>query len=301
MLMNLFNDDNYSFDSFDLSSFNTYKYNKIYNDNIVKNENSFLNYNPDEIKNIFEYKEYKDFIESPQNTISYMDFYYLKKDDTIKKTKTTFFSEEKFEDNFLKFISEQKTDNKPIPDFLNKKTNHAHKKKNKFIHDKYGKDNLRRKIQVHFLNFCVNFVNYQLKKILNETNNLNFTILSYDFKQNVNKIFFKKLKNMSLRDILKNKGIKKNLNDNQKTLDIIMNLHNEEIDKLLDLKYIILFQEVYALSIYKNKSELTINYKVPKEIEKFDDLLLGELKKDPINGKVYVEKLHNVCRTEYIR
>ena len=71
------------------------------------------------------------------------------------------------------------------------RSGNATDRKNAQIHDKYSEDNVKRKIQVHYLSCIPSLINDILKQLGYKEK---FLEISYDFKKNVNNKFFKELK-----------------------------------------------------------------------------------------------------------
>ena len=98
------------------------------------------------------------------------------------------------------------------PVFLTKKrgknTNKKQIRKRK-THVKYALDNVLVKIQVHFLNFLVDFANDALKHIIKDRKYY-FRKLNYNFKRNIKYNHFNELKTLKIKKILINviKGTK---------------------------------------------------------------------------------------------
>lgn len=101
----------------------------------------------------------------------------------------------------------------PHSDNSNSRTN----KKRKRIHTKYNADNIKRKINVKYFNFLVEFINYIIKTNLKENYNeekMKFSDFNYKFKKNVTKEYIDNLKqnsiiNFLIKDInIINKGVK---------------------------------------------------------------------------------------------
>ena len=67
-------------------------------------------------------------------------------------------------------------------------------------HDKFANDNLLRKIQVHYISFIISAININLKAL-----DYKEQFLNYEIKKNINKNFFKLLKDKSLSEIICNK------------------------------------------------------------------------------------------------
>lgn len=157
---------------------------------------------------------------------------------------------------------------------VNNKRGRKPKTKEKKFHNKFTIDNILRKIQVHYLNFIVAFINTIL-------NYLGFKAklfyLDYKFKQNICKQNIKSLKNSTLGEILSRQisGKYKTVNkyENRIILDEIINY--PILKKILSEKYLC-FSDIYL------KSQRTINldaYGLDKEIvlpiniRMLDDLL----------------------------
>lgn len=118
------------------------------------------------------------------------------------------------------------------------------------IHDKYFEDNILRKINVHFLNFLILFVNEILLKCnINEK----FYGINGKYKKIINKKNFNSIKNETIDQFL----IKEN---NQKYKDKYQNkeLFNRIKDKkifnnIISKKYIEIFKGFYYTNEKKNK------------------------------------------------
>lgn len=115
-------------------------------------------------------------------------------------------------------------------------------------HNKFYTDNLLRKVQNHFINFIVSFMN----EILNQLGfNQRFCCLSYRFKFNVTKQNIMRLRYCTIGEILSNdispKYIKKCPDFNIKVINELKS--NRIINLLLSENYLYLFKNVY----YKSK------------------------------------------------
>ena len=188
---------------------------------------------------------------------------------------------------------------------LSKKRDNNKKNKRKKEHSKFEKDNVMRKLNIHFISFIVKFVNYNIKRLISKNHPL-FTNLCYDFKKKINNTLFNELKNKSLGEVLRNEGSKKNKrniiyqkDDNEK---IFNSVYNTNLKDLLDTNYIKFFREVYTRKRYEGQNSLYIymNYKAPKNILFFDDFINEEMKKDKINGELYIERLKYISKSEFI-
>ena len=82
-------------------------------------------------------------------------------------------------------------------------------KKRKRKHNKFEKDNVMKKINIHFISFIVKFVNFNIKTLISKKHPV-FANLSYNFKKKLNNYTFKELANMSIGEVLRNEGSNKN-------------------------------------------------------------------------------------------
>ena len=126
-----------------------------------------------------------------------------------------------------------------------KGTNLKRKRKN---HSKSDFDNIITKIQVHFLNFLIDFANDVVKSIL-PNNNLTFKPISYSCKKRVSFEYFKQLKEVKINQLLQEEisgkyKLKKLINQ-----EILMKLipQSNLLEDFFNMKYLKLF------SIYYNK------------------------------------------------
>ncbi len=188
---------------------------------------------------------------------------------------------------------------------LSKKRDNNKKNKRKKEHSKFEKDNVMRKLNIHFISFIVKFVNYNIKRLISKNHPL-FTNLCYEFKKRINNTSFNELKNKTIGELLKNEGSIKNKrniiypkNENEK---IYNSLYETSLRDLLDVNYIQFFRNVYTYNPYKghNLSDYFNKYKAPKNIIFFDDFLNNEEKKDKINGELYKKRLLYISKSEFI-
>ena len=158
-------------------------------------------------------------------------------------------------------------------------------------HNKYTKDNMTSKIQVHYLSFILDFINAVLEEL---KINLRFQKINHDFKKKVNKAHILELKNLTIGEILcqeispkytKNTGKNKKIYEKLKNVPII--------EDILSSKYLDLF------NIYKEGKDniilknININL-ADKKIKMFKDF-----EKKNKNDSKYIEKI-NECIKKYI-
>ena len=200
--------------------------------------------------------------------------------------------------NEISISTDEKSKNEKESLFQEKK-----KTKRKKEHDKFEKDNVMRKINIHFISFIVKYVNYNIKKLISSKHPL-FANLSYDFKKNINNSTFKELKSKTIGEVLKNEGSSKNKrnllyqkDENEKLFNIV---HNTILKDLLDINYIQFFRQVYIQAPGKNELEVLKKYNAPKNILFFNDFVKSEVEKDKINGELYKERLENLSKSEFV-
>ena len=215
-------------------------------------KNSPLNF---DILKVFYFDEMLDKTQS--NKIECEDLYLVKKEQILDKKKENTFptSEEKLESNELTFLQEN-----------NKICNRKSKRKKE--HSKFEKDNIMRKLNIHFISFIVKYVNFNIQKLISKHHPI-FVNLSYDFKKKINNATFAELKNMNLGDILRNEGSWKNKRNSVYESDynekIFKSVYETCLKNLLDTNYIEFFRTVYTSSSFVDKKYLNM-YKAPKNI-----------------------------------
>lgn len=243
--------------------------------------------------NIFSQK--KNDIEKKEEKMDENKLYYINNDigpNSEKSTKTQ-------TSNIKKVLFNTKKEEEP--EFIQKKRgrfpkpkdfdtiNGAHK-----IHDKNAMDNLLRKIQVHFLNFIISYIN-DILKVLNYKEQ--FLKIDYNFKKNINKDFMDNLKTKKISDIvcidISSKYKKQDKNENRKIYEKIKK--KEYVNNILNQNYLEPF-DIY----YKSKKKINlINYGLDQDIilsdksKMFKDLL-KECKNNEENNEDYIKNL-NFC------
>ena len=153
------------------------------------------------------------------------------------------------------------------------------------IHNAFSEDNLIKKIRVHFLNFCIAFINFLISPYLE---NVNFLKLSNESKI-INKDNKLSLKNKSLGEIVDNK-----INDKYKIYDkdtnkkIFAQFKNHEL-----LREIFAINYEQLFKIYKNNikiinlNEYILNKEIVKKYKLNQNFLLCS------NVKLFTDLLEN--------
>ena len=170
------------------------------------------------------------------------------------------------------------------------------------IHSKYDYDNIIRKIQVHFQNFLISFIN----EILNHFGfKQKFLNIEYNNKKNIKKDTVEKLKSQEIGQILRQnistKYKKQYKDDKEKNnklyLEVIKYGKFENLKKILSESYINIFRNCY----YKNKKDLNdygLNIKLSNNVKTFEDLLKN-LSKNSEDDK-YIEKIKEIVKECYL-
>lgn len=162
-------------------------------------------------------------------------------------------------------------------------------------HDKNSTDNLKRKIQVHYMSFIIDSLNDIIKQLGYEEEFLN---LDYNLKKNVTNSFFLKLQDKEISEIICNniseKYSTKDAEANKKLYEQLKN--DERLKKIFEENYLLFFKNVYFN--FNNKINF-INYGLDKDI-----ILSSEVKryKDLIKNATndYAQKLNSCVAQNYL-
>lgn len=123
----------------------------------------------------------------------------------------------------------------------------AKKNTKKETHTAYSYDNILRKIQVHYLNFMISFINDCIKT-LNQNKKIRFKKINYKLKRKISKKFFDNMKNSSINEILRSIDISKKYKKFDKNINK-ENLRKLEKDpwfeKLFKMNFLDLFTYYY--------------------------------------------------------
>ncbi len=156
--------------------------------------------------------------------------------------------------------------NKTRDNFIGKRGRKIEKNKNKKPrkeHTKLDRDNIRVKINCHFLKFLINLINIIIQGIINEKENINeyqFLPLNYKLSQ-LNKSSLRSLKKTSLKDIITSNTspkLKKNQNNN---LDIYNKIVSKSavVEKILNKVYLYFFKIYHSNTKKIDLSEFGLN------------------------------------------
>ena len=188
-------------------------------------------------------------------------------------------------------------------------------KKRRKSHDKFAKDNVKRKIQVNYIKFLVNYINKIIKDIYiikNNNNEINinkkliekiqFKSLDYNFMKKIDNSSFTQMKSKSIKEIIIHNTSPKirNFNNNDVYNNIIKKINDIDIDILLNKKYLDFF-DVY----FKNKENINLKEYGLNDlnislinIKKFD-AFIEEQKKNTENIDNYIQRIKECIKTHF--
>lgn len=182
-----------------------------------------------------------------------------------------------------------KNNGKPVR-FMGKKRG---KKKSNFDsihkHDKMAKDNIIRKLQVHYISFLINFVNFIITKLfpgdfrnykqLKFADDYLFKKLNHQQIRIVNKSFLSLLKSKTIGEILCNSISpiyrRHKLESNYEVYDRVVK-ELPEMKKILNLNYLDLFEDIYHKNnrlIDLSKYGINMYVRINDEVQLFEDIV----------------------------
>ena len=234
-----------------------------------------------------------------------------------KITQSTTYEENNSNSNIIikedKKKDENKNKNKKLIFLVQKEFNSGDTKKPKNdlnirpykIHDKNEKDNIITKIQIHYRNFLIDFINEIISKILFEecyiTKKLDkiiylkeylFNKIDSSFKSNTKKEIMEFTESIKIKELISpsitlcNKF--KIKNKNQSIMEKIESLNNPILNMILDKKYLDFFDLYYNSQRKLNfkGGEYNIDIELSHNVKLFDDLI-----KNAKDDEIYISKL----------
>lgn len=183
--------------------------------------------------------------------------------------------------------------------------NNVAKKRRRSKHTKYSTDNVKRKINVHYLNFLVCLINLIVKDILGEQydeKTMKFFNFKYKFRKNITNSRLNDLKNKNIsilsylteNDNISNKGF---INYNDNVYNRIININNL-ITNILNKSC---FE--YFNIFYKKPSEFDLKkYSINKIVDLSNITCFYEdtFKSEYINDQKYIEKIEKVIKKFFL-
>ncbi len=163
-------------------------------------------------------------------------------------------------------------------------------------HDKDARDNILRKIQVHYLTFIVDFMN----DLLNHLGyNYEFIDIDYNIKKDIRKKSFSLLKKKNIGEILCQEISPKFRTQKKENNYIIYDKvkSDEVVNYFFSQNFMKLFKEVY-LKNKRNINEKGFHFQLSEKVQTFDDLLNKTKAYDDKNE--YKKKVDEVIKNNYL-
>ena len=283
--LSLFNNNKYIFNPVNQANTSfVHNNNDMFNLNNFSNNNSLFNiFNPPYISRAFEKSsliDNNDF-QNPKSLSSFIN-----KNNIIINDNFECDSNNTLNSTSKKFIF------KSFTTFKRKRGRYSNKESNpKRVHTSTDFDNLYRKIQVHFLNFIVQFINEITQHLFPGEKKLHFLNIDYNIKKTVNHNAIMSLKEKNIGYILTLTPSKKYIRVSDKYNEIVYNQlkQNYTLKDIFDMNYLDFFNKYY---ISKTRtfwiSGKEINFVKPKF---FCDLLRA----NPLATK----KMEEIARSHY--
>lgn len=210
--------------------------------------------------------------------------------------------DDKNESSFNIIISTNYSDNnanRSNEPHLNQKRGRKPNKKKRKKHDKFSRDNIKRKLQVHYIEFLRNLINQLIKEIL-KTEKFQFLQISYEFASNISKKAVDSLKIKTIGEILRDNISPKYTFFKNNNICVYHEICEKSniIKNILNKKYLSLFN-VYINKINKlDKSKYGLDQDFYlSNVENLKDLLKKNetnIKSDNIKFKEMVQKVINL-------
>ena len=184
-------------------------------------------------------------------------------------------------------------------------------------HGRFDKDNIKRKIQIFYLNFLVDFINLIIRILFINQNGFNidfknkeikdkyqFKQLKYDLKKDITNKMFNELKSKNLKEIfIMNTSDRIIYYKNDTIYENVMKINNK-IEKILEEKYLAFFSIFYRKYDFYNLSKYGLNIDIPLDnIKRFKYFKTKALKKitEPENQDKYIKRLEESIRANFMQ
>ena len=273
-------------------------------------EKSFIDFNGDE-SFVYLGDDQSNLLEFDENNSFQYEF--ISSSEDKNKEKEMMFSN--FESSPIKEVSEKEGSEKSsksdtsinskeckklIGNKRGRKTKQESINKSKKSHTKNKADNIKRKIQVHFLTFLIQLLN----AIMNKLNlNYSFKDLDYDYKQNTKNTNLKEMKTKTIKQILleapiTTKYTQINKNHNKEQIKSIE--ENEEyLSKYLDNSYLYFFENIYYKNVKTINLDLLnnnfVNIDISQTVNTFEKINMFEK-----NDLLYEKNLDKIAKNFYL-
>jgi hypothetical protein len=189
------------------------------------------------------------------------------------------------------------------------------KKRKRKIHDKFDKDNIKRKVQVNYLKFLVEFVNKIILKIFDKFNKNNiidikskkqiekyqFKSLNYDFSKKIDSFSFNKYKSKKISEILKeNTSPKYKKYNNVDVYDNIIHI-NKKLNNILNKPYLEFFEAFYQKQNFLNLKKYGFDLDIYlDDIKRFQEFTEEQKEKTNENFEFYLKRIEECINSDFI-
>jgi hypothetical protein len=189
------------------------------------------------------------------------------------------------------------------------------KKRKRKIHDKFDKDNIKRKVQVNYLKFLVEFVNKIILKIFDKFNKNNiidikskkqiekyqFKSLNYDFSKKIDSFSFNKYKSKKISEILKeNTSPKYKKYNNVDVYDNIIHI-NKKLNNILNKPYLEFFEAFYQKQNFLNLKKYGFDLDIYlDDIKRFQEFSEEQKEKTNENFELYLKRIEECINSDFI-
>ena len=189
------------------------------------------------------------------------------------------------------------------------------KKRKRKIHDKFDKDNIKRKVQVNYLKFLVEFVNKIILKIFDKFNknniieikskkqieNYQFKSLNYDFSKKIDSFSFNKYKSKKISEILKeNTSPKYKKYNNVDVYDNIIHI-NKKLNNILNKPYLEFFEAFYQKQNFLNLKKYGFDLDIYlDDIKRFQEFTEEQKEKTNENFELYLKRIEECINSDFI-
>ena len=212
--------------------------------------------------------------------------------------------------------NEPKKNEKEVKEITNEESNSLLKKKKKRkSHDKFDKDNIKRKIQVKYIKFLVQFVNKAILEIFDKYNMnsiidikrkkkieyYQFKSLSYDFSKNVDSLSFNKYKSKKISEIfIENTSPKYKNYNNVEIYNNIIQI-NSKVNNILNKPYLEFFDAFYKKQNVLNLKKYGFNLDIYlNDIERFEQFTEQQKKQTTENFELYIKRIEECINNDFI-
>ena len=203
----------------------------------------------------------------------------------------------------------------PSPEKNKENDSLLNKKRKRKSHDKFDKDNIKRKVQVNYLKFLVEFVNKIILIIFDKYNKNNFIdikskkkiekyqfkSLNYDFSKKIDSFSFNKYKLKKISEILKENTSPKYKKYNN--VDVYNNIIqiNKKLNNILNKPYLEFFKVFYQKQNFFNLNKYGFDLDIYlDDIKRFQEFSEEQKEKSNENYEFYIKRIEECINSDFI-